>query len=353
MIKIPLPISKTKDQYTALEILQMMVLISVILYFGKTLLIPLSFAGLISFILFPFCKWLENNGLNKSAAIFIGLLIVSLLFISIIYLLFKQFIAFSDQWQMLKTKLLSANQELYIYFENIFGISKEKQTDFLRNALNNSGNQVFAFIGNTANSFSQSIFSLIIIPVFTALILFHRTLLTKVLYQIFPKENREIVHEILVETIHEYYNFIKGMLIVYLAVGILNSIGLAIIGIPHPILFGFIASILTFIPYVGIMISALLPITISWITFNSIWYPIGVMIVFGIVQLLEANIIFPMAVGSRLKINTLVIIIMIILGGILWGGAGMILFIPFVSILKLIADRTESLKSLSMLLGAG
>jgi predicted PurR-regulated permease PerM len=101
------------------------------------------------------------------------------------------------------------------------------------------------------------------------------------------------------------------------------------------------------------MISALLPITVSWITFNSIWYPIGVIIVFGIVQLVEANIIFPMAVGSRLKINTLVIIFMIILGGILWGGAGMILFIPFVSILKLIADRTESLKSLSMLLGAG
>lgn len=249
--------------------------------------------------------------------------------------------------------MLNANQKLNIFIENVFGITKEKQADFLKNALNNSGNQVFTFIGNTANSFSQSLISLLIIPVFTTLILYHRTLLTKALYQIFPVEKREMVHEILVETIHEYYNFIKGMLVVYLAVGILNSIGLAIIGIPHPILFGFIASVLTFIPYVGIMISALLPITVSWITFNSIWYPIGVIVVFGIVQLLEANIIFPMAVGSRLKINTFIIILMIFIGGILWGGAGMILFIPFVSILKLIADRTESLKSLSMLLGAG
>lgn len=140
---------------------------------------------------------------------------------------------------------------------------------------------------------------------------------------------------------------------VYLIVGVLNSIGLAIIGIPHPFLFGFTASILTFIPYVGILISSLLPIAISWITFNSIWYPIGVVIVFSLVQILEAYIIFPFAVGSRLKINTLVIILVIILGGILWGAAGMILFIPFVSIAKLIAERTNGLKIVEVLLGEG
>ena len=143
------------------------------------------------------------------------------------------------------------------------------------------------------------------------------------------------------------------MAIVYLIVGLLNSIGLAIIGIPHPFMFGFIASILTFIPYVGIMISSLLPIAVSWITFDSVWYPLGVVLVFAIVQILEAYVIFPFAVGNRLKINTLVIIIMITAGGILWGAAGMILFIPFISIVKLIADRTDSLKSLSLLLSDG
>ena len=131
----------------------------------------------------------------------------------------------------------------------------------------------------------------------------------------------------------------------------LNSIGLLLIGVPNPFLFGFTASILTFIPYVGIIASSLLPIMISWITYNSIWYPIGVVAVFSFVQILEAYIIFPWAVGNRLKINTLVIITMIILGGILWGAAGMILFIPFTSIAKLISDRTESLKTLSILLG--
>jgi predicted PurR-regulated permease PerM len=75
--------------------------------------------------------------------------------------------------------------------------------------------------------------------------------------------------------------------------------------------------------------------------------------VFTIVQFLEAYILFPLAVGKRLKINALVIIVVIIAGGIIWGAAGMILFIPFLSILKLIADRSKDLKSLSLLLGDG
>lgn len=143
------------------------------------------------------------------------------------------------------------------------------------------------------------------------------------------------------------------MLVVYVIVGFLNSIGLLIIGIPYPFLFGFSASILTFIPYIGIIVSSLLPITVAWITFNSIWYPVGVIAVFLFVQLLEAYMIFPYAVGSRLKINTLAILVMVIAGGILWGAAGMILFIPFISIVKLIADRSENLKFLSFLLSDG
>ncbi|MBK8819687.1 MAG: AI-2E family transporter [Saprospiraceae bacterium] len=59
---------------------------------------------------------------------------------------------------------------------------------------------------------------------------------------------------------------------------------------------------------------------------------------------------FPLAVGKRLKINTLVVFIMIISGGMLWGAAGMILFIPMISIVKLVADNTPSLRYLSELL---
>lgn len=350
--KIPVKIPST-TQFSALEILQFTVLILVILYFGKTLFIPLSFSMLISFILYPVCKWMENKGINKGFAILITILGVILLFGAITYLLILQIIEFTNEWHLFRLKLLETATQLSNFLAEKFELSTEKQLTFLKNAISNSGSQSISLIKTTIYSLSESLFFLMIIPVYAALILYYRQLLANVLYHIFPTEKKEIIREILVETIHTYYNFIKGMLLVYLIVGILNSVGLAILGIPHPFLFGFIASILTFIPYVGIIISSLLPITISWITYNSIWYPIGVVLIFSTVQILEAYIIFPFAVGSRLKINTLVIILVVILGGIIWGAAGMILFIPFVSIAKLIADRTKGLKTLSVLLGDG
>ena len=341
----------TNKKFSVLEIFQYTLLISVLLYLGKTLFIPLSFSILISFILYPVCKWLEKKGIPQAIAIFISLFSVTLFFGAVIYLLFTQVIEFSNDWHIFKVKLLETANQLSSFLAERFDLSTEKQMVFLKNVVSNSGTQAVSLIKITLYSISESVFYLLIIPVYSALILYYRQLLVNVLYHIFLSEKKEIIREILVETIHAYYNFIKGMLLVYLIVGILNSVGLAIIGVPHPFLFGFIASILTFIPYVGIIISSLLPITISWITFNSIWYPIGVIAVFGIVQILEAYIIFPFAVGSRLKINTLVIILVVILGGILWGAAGMILFIPFLSIAKLIAERTKGLKTLSMLLG--
>ena len=350
--KTPIPFQSNR-RFSVLEILQFIVLAALILYFGKTLFIPLSFSLLISFILYPICKWMETKGIYKGVSIIISILGVTLLVGAIIYLLFAQFSEFLHEWQSLRTKLTETINQLSIFISERFDISLQKQTEFINNTLNNSGSQAFSIVRNTAYSLSESVFFLLMIPVFSALILFHRQMLSNALYELFPPERKKTIHEILVETIHAYYNFIKGMLLVYLIVGLLNSIGLLIIGVPHPFLFGFIASILTFIPYVGIMISSLLPIAVSWITYNSIWYPLAVIAVFSVVQALEAYIIFPFAVGSRLKINTLVIIIVVILGGILWGAAGMILFIPFISIIKLIADRTPSLKTLSVLLGDG
>ncbi len=350
--KTPIPFQSNR-RFSLLEILQFIVLAALILYFGKTLFIPLSFSLLIGFILYPVCKWMETKGINKGIAIVICILGVTLLVGAIIYLLFAQFSEFLHEWQSLRTKLTETINQLSIFISERFDISLQKQTEFINNTLNNSGSQAFSIVRNTAYSLSESVFFLLMIPVFSALILFHRQMLSNALYELFPPERKKTIHEILVETIHAYYNFIKGMLLVYLIVGLLNSIGLLIIGVPHPFLFGFIASILTFIPYVGIMISSLLPIAVSWITYNSIWYPLAVIAVFSVVQALEAYIIFPFAVGSRLKINTLVIIIIVILGGILWGAAGMILFIPFISIIKLIADCTPSLKTLSVLLGDG
>jgi predicted PurR-regulated permease PerM len=214
-----------------------------------------------------------------------------------------------------------------------------------------SGGSILQFLKGTASASIFSFVLLILVPVYTVLILYYRNYWMKIIYRLFPSETQKSLQEIISLTINAYYNFIKGMGIVYLVVGTLNSIGLLVLGVSHAILFGFIASILTFVPYIGIIVGSLLPITMAWITYDSIWYPVGIIGIFTVVQYLEANIIFPMAVSHRLNVNTLVMLLSIFIGGLLWGMAGMILFVPFIGIAKLIADHNPKWEIVSMILG--
>ncbi len=334
-----------------LTILQIIVFATLILYVGKSLFIPLSFSLLISFILYPLCRWLESKGINRGIAITIPVFSVIIILSGLIYLLIVQLFAFSKEWATIQPKLLDTVNQVSLFLAEKVGLSAEKQVEMLQELANNAGSKVVNALGSTVSSFSEGLFFLMMTPIFSSLFLLYRHKLVNALYQLFPQESQSSLYEMLIQTIHTYYNFIKGMAVVYLTVGILNSIGLALIGVPHPILFGCLAAILTFIPYVGIMIASVLPISVAWVTYNSIWYPIAVIFVFGFVQLLEAYLIFPLAVGKRLKINVLIIFIMIILGGMLWGVAGMILFIPMISIVKLIAEKSPKLNYLSELLG--
>ncbi len=138
---------------------------------------------------------------------------------------------------------------------------------------------------------------------------------------------------------------------VYIIVGVLNSIGLLALGIKHAILFGMLTAIMTIIPYAGIVVSASLPVSIALLTKDSLWYPVGVIFVFSFVQYLEANVIFPKVVGTQLNVSTWATLVAIMVGGILWGVSGMILFIPFAAIMKIASDHIEGWSSINILLG--
>jgi predicted PurR-regulated permease PerM len=345
-------ISQTfKHAMTPLRILQYVVLVSIILYCGRDIFIPISFAVLISFVLYPVCAWLEGKGIGRLTSIIIG---ISLLIISgllVLALLVYQFASFIQELPALQAKLITSLKDFSGMLDNVFGISSERQQSWIKGLTDQSAASIVRIVSNAVSASAFSIVLLLLIPVYSVLILYYRRHWMQIVYRLFPKQNKETLQEIISLTINTYYNFIKGMALVYLLVGILNSIGLLILGIPHALLFGFIASVLTFVPYVGVMAGSLLPIAIAWISYDSIWYPIGIIGMFAFVQYLEANVIFPLAVSNRLNVNTLIMLVAIFAGSILWGVAGMILFVPFVGIAKLIADHNPEWKTLSMVLG--
>ncbi|GAB3203824.1 hypothetical protein GCM10027293_35500 [Pontibacter aydingkolensis] len=262
-------------------------------------------------------------------------------------------VSFAKEWPGVEAKLIDTWDKLSTHVEHTYNIDTDRQKVWLESMASDIASSAFGMAQGVLYTSAVSLVLLLLIPIYIALILYYREQLAKGLYLLFRKDEQKKIRLILQETITTYYNFIKGMAIVYLVVAVLNSVGLLLLGIPHAVFFGIVASVLTFIPYVGITIGAILPMAIAWVTYDNIWYPIGVIIVFGVVQYLEANLIFPWAVSYRLRVNMLFTLLAIVAGGILWGASGMILFIPFLAILKLIADKHEAMRAVSVLLGNG
>ena len=336
-----------------LKIMQYVVFGGVILYFGKDVFVPLSLGVLVSFVVYPVSRWMESRGVSRTVSILLCVLLMMIVLLGFVALMTSQVLSFIQELPVIREKFSRESAELRQFLAESLGVSIQQQSDWLSEIANQSATGLISFARTAITTSATSLVLLILVPVYAVLILYYRQQWLQVLYRFFPDQDRDEIRGMLSLSITTYYNFIKGMAIVYLIVGTLNSIGLLIMGVPHAIPFGFTASILTFIPYIGIMIGSLLPITMAWITDDSIWGPVGVVAIFAFVQYLEANLIFPWAVSRRLRLNTLVTLVTIFLGGIIWGMAGLILFVPFLGILKLIADHNPRMTTLSMILGTG
>jgi len=274
------------------------------------------------------------------------LLMVTILIAALVALLVWQLRIFSKDAPAILEKLEGLLGQFQAWMTENMGAATDIQNNWNEKFTAALGGILTSTVQTTLNT----LFILFLTPVFTALFMYHRKILVQYLKLVTPGIYQQQLDIILQQTIHTYFNYIKGMVLVYLIVGILNSIGLFALGVDHAILFGMICAIMTIIPYVGIFISALLPISVVWLETGNIWYPLGVVAVFGFVQYLEANVIFPKVVGTQLHVSTLAMLVAIIAGGIIWGVAGMVLFIPFAAILKIISDNIEGWKPINLLL---
>ncbi|GJM29022.1 MAG: AI-2E family transporter [Cyclobacteriaceae bacterium] len=297
-------------------------------------------------------RWLEEKGWPKILSILASMSLLMVLLSGLVILLVKQFSQFLNRWPRMQVKLETAISDAAHNTGTLLGFSDLEKQEWINSMIQNFTEYLLNWLPQSLYRAGINLVLILLVPFYIILMLYYRRMLVEALHGFIKQWSFEQLKEILDDSIHTYFRFIKGMTLVYLIVGILNSIGLALIGIPNAILFGFIASILTFIPYVGISIGALLPITISWLIYDSLWYPVAVIATFVFIQILEANIIFPIVVGHQLKINALAAILIIVFGGLLWGAAGMVLFLPFVAILKLVIDKVNKEHPFATLLQA-
>jgi len=321
------------------------------LYIAQSIIVPIVFAIIIAIVLHPLVNFLIRLHLNRIFAISISLLITILLIAGLGILLYSQGSKFSESWPALVDRFTQVFNQSIAWSSGYFNIDPKKIHDWITDARSELLTNSNAAIGQTLINLGSGLVVLFLIPVYIFLILFYQPLLLDFIRKLFGTDNQSQVSEIVSQTKTVIQRYLVGLIIEATIVAAMEIAALMILGIEYAILLGIIGALLNVIPYIGGLVAVALPMMIALATKDSAWYPVYVLIIYYIIQLIDNNYIVPKIVASKVKINALFSIIVVIAGNALWGVPGMFLSIPLLAIVKLIFDHIEPLKPWGFLLG--
>lgn len=318
-----------------------------LLYVLKAILVPVAFATMIAILLNPVVNWLRGKKIPKVLAIIISLLVTVLLVAGVMVFVSSQIVRFSDNMPMLQEKFSALFHHFQFWLQQNYSLSLQKQQELLSQA----GASLKPLIGQTLGTVLGTLSIIVLLPIYIFLMLFYKTLILNFLYEIFAEHNSGQVANVLQETKGAIQSYMVGLLLEALIVAIMNSAALMLLGVRYSILIGVIGAILNILPYIGGIIAIAIPLLIATVTKDGFSTQIGIIIAYMIIQFIDNNILVPRIVSSKVKINALVSIVIVLLGAAVWGVPGMFLSIPFVAVLKIIFDRVKELKPWGKLLG--
>lgn len=318
---------------------------------GKMIFAPLFFAFLLSLLFTPFANFLEQKlKFGRSFSTLFSVLIMVGVLSGLAYFFGNQFSALSDDWPLLQKQVTTSFLEFQTWVSHTFNINFSKQLKYLDEAGDKLISSSTIILGTTLAVFSSTFAFIVFSSIFFIFILNYRRVLFTFIISVFKEKHLSKVQEITSEIQKIIKQYIAGLFIQIFIVSTITSIVLLVLGVKYALLLGVLTGILNVIPYVGIFISALLASFISFATGGASKF-LFVLIGYIGVHILDANIVLPFVVGSKVKINALFSFLIILIGESLWGISGMFLGIPFLAIVKIILDRIEGLQPWGALLG--
>jgi predicted PurR-regulated permease PerM len=319
------------------------------IYYGQEIIVPLVMAGLIAVLLRPVERWLIKIGFPKVLAITIAVSAAVLLLAGVAILLSLQLAEFTDEWPKLKHNLNEFYRSVRRWIRKEYRLSYWQQDQYLKNAQTRT---LENFRGvETLGAITGPLSTLILLPIYAFLLLYYRTMLLHFMVVLFAEEHKQKVLEVLGEIRSIIQSYMVGLVLETTAVAVLNSAGLLILNVQYAILLGIMAAILNLIPYIGGLVAVALAVLVTFINTPEIPTLLGVAGVFLLVQFIDNNFLVPLIIGSSVKINAMISIVGVLVGGALAGVSGMFLSIPAIAIMKVVFDRVDGLKPWGILLG--
>ncbi len=335
------------------RVLLFALLIFVFLYLGEPFLIPFIFAILFAFLMVPFCNLLEKIRINRTISSLLSTLVIFLVFGGTLFLLIVQINLFVSDLPEMEGKLESFVESIQNNIESITSLSLGEQNRIFEERSGQIIEKIEPFITGFFGDLFRTVFSFFLVLVYVFLLLLYREKIFDFLLMYISKTEEDSTKETLGKISKVAFHYLWGRVQVMILLGIMFFITFISFGLPYALLFSLFGAVITIIPYVGPLLSGLLPILFSFMFFDSLQKILFFSVLIIVIQLVESYVLEPLLLGKQVKLNALVIIVSIVVGGLMWGLAGMILFVPIFAIVKIISLNHSGLKPIGFLLGHG
>lgn len=318
---------------------------------GHSLLAPLLASFLLALLLLPLANFLEKKWrFKRSLASILSVILMIAVIACIMMFLASQLTDLGQDWPLLKQQAIHSFEALQVWVSHTFNVNAHKQIDYLKNSATSALASSATVLGATLMTLSSTLLFLAFLLLFTFFILNYRRILFTFLITVFKEEHAEKVKQIVEQIQYIIKRYILGLFLQMLIVTTLTMVVLSLLGVKYAVLLGLITGIFNLVPYIGIFSSLLISVLITFATAGAAKV-LFVLIAYVAIHTLDGNILMPLVVGSKVKINALFAFIGIVVGEMLWGISGMFLCIPYLAILKIIFDRVDELKPWGILLG--
>jgi predicted PurR-regulated permease PerM len=317
---------------------------------GRSIIVPLVFATIIAIMLSPVVDFLVRWRINKVIAITFVLLLTFALLSAFVLLIISQASRFSDSWPVLVERFTTLINTNIADAADYFDKDPQKIHDWIAKTQRELINTSTAAIGQTLMIVGSGLVVLFLLPVYVFLIIFYQPIILEFIHKLFGTDNHTQITEIVTQIKKVIQKYLFGLVIEAVIIATLDTLALVLLGIEYALLIGILGAVLNMIPYIGGLVAVAMPMVVALVTKSPV-FAIYVMIAYYVIQLIDNNYIVPVIVASKVKINALFSIIVVIAGNALWGIPGMFLSIPLLAIVKLICDHIEPLKPWGFLLG--
>jgi predicted PurR-regulated permease PerM len=332
-------------------VLIFILIIFTLLYYGSSFLLPFIFGIFFAALMTPFSNLQERISIPRFFSSMISTLVVFVVVGLVLYLFVRQMTLFMSDISTVRNEVESLIQSIQSEITVLTNLSLEDQQNIWKersdNVLNTIESGLTTFLGNIFFTTTGFLISLI----YTFLLLYYRDKFTEFVLMYVKKENEGRVKSIMNKNSKVVYQYLWGRAKVMLLLGIMYYITFLIFDIPYAVLLTLFGALVTIIPYLGPFISGLIPILFSIIYMQNLKSMIVFSIIIIVEQLIESYVLEPLIIGHEVRINPLSVIIAIVLGGMVWGLAGMVLFVPIFAMIKIISNHTPGYEPVGYLLG--